>query len=610
MRLYLADPTRQNFYLVLLLIIFGLLSARLLLLQIHTESQPYAIRKVEVLPPRGSIYDRKGRLWVATTPSFNVYITPKYFSLRDTKLVYRLLDLAPTAFERRWQNAVAYSRSKPSLLEKGLTPEKFLVIAENSRLLLGISSEVIHARRYLYPHGGVFLGYLAEVTPQDIERSEGYYRLGNLIGAIGIEKQYEKILAGRKGYRFVVVDAMGREKAPYQDRALDIPPVAGQDIHLTPDLELQAFAESLFYGKVGSLVAIEPKSGEVLALVSSPGYDPNLLATSSFAQGWQKLSQHPLLPLYNRPIQAVYPPGSIFKLLNALIALQESTLFTHTVYPCAGGFLRNRGKPACHVHPAPLDLVGAVQHSCNAYFASVYVDFLHHPKFGSVEEAYTLWREYMLRFGIGRRIGIDLPQEKRGVIPRAQYYHRLYRHRWNAFTILSNAIGQGEILMTPLQMANVMCLIANRGYYIQPHLFKQLRKYPERKIVHFDTIRTSIDKRHFETVIQGMELAVSAGTGYMARIPTIRMAGKTGTAQNPHGKDHSVFVGFAPVEDPKIAIAVVVENAGWGGVWAAPLASLVVEKYLQGTTNPWRMEHIRRGLFVPDSISTFVTQGK
>jgi penicillin-binding protein 2 len=300
----------------------------------------------------------------------------------------------------------------------------------------------------------------------------------------------------------------------------------------------------------------------------------------------------------------MYPPGSTFKLLNALIALQESTLTPQTVYGCVGGFPRGIGKPGCHSHPAPLELIGAIQHSCNAYFAAVYVDFLMHPRFRTIQEAYDTWRDYMLYCGVGRRLGVDIPSEKPGSLPTSRYYNKIYKNRWNAFTIISNSIGQGEVLMTPLQMANIMCLIANRGYYIQPHFFKGVSGQKSENLVHFDTIRVPIDSVHFETVIQGMRLAVEAGTGYTAYVPGLDLCGKTGTAQNPHGKDHSVFVGFAPWYDPKIAVAVIVENAGWGATWAAPIASLVAEKYLKGTlSRPQLYEYICRTPLLPAFVS-------
>lgn len=578
-----------------LLLIGRLAQLQLFAGEYRRQAELNTVRRVEVIPPRGVLRDRKERLWVSNVPFFNLFFTPKEASGIDTVAIAQILNFPPTWLHQRIEQAKQFSLTKPTLLARYVSFSRYAALMERSWQQTGFSGQVLHSRRYLYPAGAHILGYLSEVTPEEIAASEGRYTLGNLVGRSGIEKQYERLLSGRKGYRFIVVDAMGRELYPYQNGTQDIPPVRGMDLVLTVDAELQQFAESLFYGKVGALVAIEPATGEVLCAVSAPTYDPNLLAGEEVTFHWQKLHDAPNLPLYNRVIQGMYPPGSTFKLLNALIALQESTLSATTSYPCAMGFIRNHGKPACHAHPTPLSLVGAIQHSCNAYFASVYTDLLHHPKYEKVEIAYERWRDYMLYFGVGRRIGIDIPSEKPGNLPSKTYYDRIYkRNRWNAYTIVSNSIGQGEVLMTPLQMANVMCIIANRGYYVQPHFLRYIYGQPHKQVVYFDTIRVPIDPRHFETVIEGMRLAVEAGTGYSAYVPGLGLCGKTGTAQNPHGADHSVFVGFAPVESPKIAIAVIVENGGWGATWAAPIASLVVEKYLTGhISRPELLKYIK-----------------
>lgn len=566
-----------------LILIGRLAQLQLANVEAHSRAQLNTIRQLEVVPPRGTIRDRHGRLWVSNLPFFHLLVTPRQISTFDTAKIASLLGVSPASIRQRLNQAASFSMNKPSLFVRYLTLPRFLAFSEQSWYLTGFSGIPIHTRQYHYPAGAHFLGYLSEVTQAEIESSHGAYTLGNLIGRSGLERQYERLLAGRKGARFVVVDAMGRELYPYQQGRHDIPPVPGLDIVLTVDAELQQLAESLFYRKAGAVVAIEPRTGDILCAVSAPTYDPNLFTGEDFSRHWNALQKAPHLPLYNRFLQGMYPPGSTFKLLNALIALQESTLTPTVSYPCAMGFLRGTGKPACHAHPSPLSLKEAIQHSCNAYFASVYVDFLSHPKFGSLSQAYELWREYALYMGVGRRLGVDIPSEKPGFLPKSTYYDRIYgQKRWNAFTILSNSIGQGEVLMTPLQMANFMCVIANRGYYVQPHFFKEIYKQPARSVTYFDTIRVPIDKAHFETVIEGMRLAVEAGTGYTAYLPGLGLCGKTGTAQNPHGKDHSIFIGFAPWDDPKIAIAVIVENAGWGASWAAPIASLLVEKYLTG----------------------------
>lgn len=599
-------PERAFYWYALLLLSALLLVGRLAQLQLFSgESRRQAelntVRRVEVIPPRGVLRDRKERLWVSNVPYFNLFLTPREAQGLDTVNLAHLLDVSPEWFRQRIQQARQFSAVKPSLLMRYVAFPRYAALMENSWRQTGFSAQVLHRRHYLYPTGAHFLGYLSEVTPKEIAESEGRYTLGNLIGRSGLERQYENLLAGRKGYRFIVVDAMGRELYPYEEGRHDIAPVRGSDLVLTVDAELQQFAESLFIGKSGALVAIEPATGEILCAVSAPAYDPNLFSGERAHQNWQTLHSMPRLPLYNRFLQGMYPPGSTFKLLNALIALQESTLTVETSYPCAMGYIRNGGKPACHAHPSPLNLIGAIQHSCNAYFASVYTDLLHHPKYPRIDIAYEIWRDYMLYFGVGRRLGVDIPSEKPGNLPSKAYYDRYYKAgRWNAYTTISNSIGQGEILMTPLQMANIMCIIANRGYYVQPHFLRYIYKQPGRQVSYFDTIRVPIAPEHFERVIQGMRLAVEAGTGYTAYVPGMGLCGKTGTAQNPHGQDHSVFVGFAPWDNPKIAIAVIVENAGWGASWAAPIASLVVEKYLFGTiSRPHLQKYIQDTRFIP-----------
>ncbi|MCS7189055.1 MAG: penicillin-binding protein 2 [Bacteroidia bacterium] len=589
---------RYRQWVALVGITLGVVLLRLTQIQLFSgESRRQAelntVRRVEIVPPRGILRDRQGRIWVSNIPFFNLFVTPREVSGLDTSHMAQVLGLSPAWLKQKLQQATQYSQSKPSLLLRYVSLPRYAILMENAWRQTGFSAQVLHSRLYLYPAGAHFLGYLSEVTPQEIAASEGRYTLGNLIGRSGLERQYERLLAGRKGYRFIVVDAMGREVRSYHEGQHDIPPVRGMDLVLTVDAELQQFAESLFYGKVGALVAMEPSSGEILCAVSAPSYDPNLLAGEEVSSQWQQLNKAQYLPLYNRVIQGMYPPGSTFKLLNAIIALQESTITVSTNHPCAGGYIRNKGKPACHAHPTPLSLIESIQYSCNAYFASLYTDFLHHPKYGKVEIAYEKWRDYLLYFGIGRRLGVDIPSEKPGNLPTKLYYDRIYgRGRWNAYTIISNSIGQGEVLMTPLQMANAMCVIANRGFYVQPHFLRGIYQQPQKQVSYFDTIRVPIEADYFEPIIEGMRLAVEAGTAYTAYVPGLGLCGKTGTAQNPHGKDHSLFVGFAPQDKPKIAIAVVVENAGWGASWAAPIASLVVEKYLTGRVS--RPELLKR----------------
>jgi penicillin-binding protein 2 len=579
---------RRKVILVMMAGVSLLFIGRLFYLQVISEDfakrAELNVVKEHVIPPsRGVIYDRNGRILVTNTPIFDLLITPNELYIPDTTIFERYLRLDRATIRARIEQAFKYSRHKASFLEKQIAPDVFYALQEQLWKCRGITVVSRISREYLYPVGANFLGYISEVNKKDIERSQGYYRSGDLIGAAGLERAYENILRGRKGVEKVKVDVHGKEVGRYADGRYDTLALKGEDIVVTIDAELQHFGERLMRNKIGSIVAIEPATGEILAFVSAPTYDPNLMSGMSFAENWRKLNSDSLKPLFNRPLMAMYPPGSIFKILNALVALNEGTLFKDTYYGCGGGFVRNKGRPACHAHPGPLNLTGAIQHSCNAYFAAVYVDMLHHPKYDNFYDAYDRWQEYMHRFGVGVPTGVDLPHEKKGRIPSKEFYDKWYgKKRWRGMTIVSNSIGQGEIEMTPLQMANVVCVIANKGHFVRPHFFKRLHQ-SSLSPPGYEKVESGVDSVHFNVVIEAMEQVVTAGTGYLAQIPGIAVCGKTGTAENPHGEDHSVFFGFAPKEEPKIVVAVIIENAGFGGVWAAPTASLIMEKYLTGT---------------------------
>lgn len=578
---------------IILLIVFGVLITifvvRLFYLQIvspdYSASAEKNVIKRQVLEPtRGVVYDREMKVFVTNAPIFEINIVPKDLSIPDTQVFTQYLKLDKEQFKKRLKQANDYSKHKSSVLERQIDAHTYTSLQEYLWATKGISTTVRTTRNYLSPVGSNFLGYISEVNKKDIEKSNGYYSQGDLIGASGLERQYESYLRGKKGVRNIMVDVHGREVGAFANGKYDTIPEKGADIQVSVDAELQLFGEVLMRGKSGSIVAIEPETGEILSFISSPSYNPNLLTGGETSTHWRALSLDTLKPLFNRPLMAMYPPGSIFKILNALCALEEGTASEYTTYGCAGGFLRNGGRPKCHIHPTPLNLSGAIQHSCNAYFAGLYVDMLHNTvRFNSFNQAYAAWHEQMDRFGVGHRIGIDIPNEKSGNLPSENYYNRIYgANRWFGMTIISNSIGQGELLMTPLQMANVVAMIANRGYYLQPHFFKRFVNLPQKKLSHIDTIRTGINPKHFDVVVDAMEKVVNEGTGIMAKVPDISICGKTGTAENPHGEDHSVFFAFAPKDNPKIAIAVIVENAGWGGTWAAPIASLMIEKYLKG----------------------------
>lgn len=565
---------------------FFVLGARLFYLQVISDdfsmrAQKNVVKRKILQPSRGIIYDRNGEMFVTNTPSFDMVIVPGELRMPDTSVFVHYLGVSQDVFHKRLVSAQQYSTLKPSIVEKYISFNKFYGLQEHMWKYEGITFEKRFTRDYTIPVGANFLGYISEVNKKDIDKSSGYYQQGDLIGTSGLERHYEAELRGRKGVKMVLEDVYGREMGVFAEGQYDTLPEKGNDLVVSIDGELQRFAEELMVNKKGAIVAIEPSSGEILTFVSAPVFDPNLLTGTELTRNWRTLARDTLKPLFNRALMARYPPGSIFKVLNALIALQEGTITPNTYYGCAGGFARNKGRPACHGHPSPLNVMGAVQHSCNAYFAGLYVDYLHSSRFDSLTQAYNRWRNYMNLFGVGVKTGVDVPDEKAGLIPSTDFYDRWYgKKRWRGMTIVSNSIGQGEVLMTPLQMANVVCAFANKGWYVRPHFYKGLKGKPHAETPKFDTVRIPIDTAYFNIVNEAMFRVVEAGTGYMAKLPDITMCGKTGTAQNPHGKDHSVFFAFAPKDNPKIAVAVIVENATWGGIWAAPIASLVIEKYL------------------------------
>jgi penicillin-binding protein 2 len=576
--------------------VFFIFICRLFFLQVisadySSKAEKNSFKTIPLQPARGIIYDRNKKIYVTNSASFDLLITPSelYIPPQDTYIFEKYLKLSRSAIRQRIEQAKAYSWVKPSVFEKQISFETYSSLQEHLWRCRGFSEEVKNSRQYLFHSGAHFLGYLGEVNNRDIISSNNYYRMGDLTGTSGIERFYEKELRGQKGNKLVMVDVRGREVDSYAKGKYDVQPVKGMDIEISVDVELQVFGEQLMRNKVGSIVAIEPETGEILAFVSAPSFDPTLLSGTEVNVNWRKLSKDSLNPLFNRPLMAMYPPGSVFKILNGLIGLQEGVISANSVYPCPGFFSRNpQGRPRCHSHPGPLSLHGAIQYSCNVYFASLYVDMIRRSaRYDSVYKAYDNWRNYMNMFGVGVKTGVDLPSEKGGLIPTKKFYDRRYgSNKWNGMWIVSNSIGQGEVTMTPLQMANVVCAIANKGYYIEPHFLRRFLNQPASKQKQFKKHTIPIDTAYFNVVIDAMESVVSSGTGWNAFIPDIPVCGKTGTAQNPHGEDHSVFFAFAPKVNPKIAIAVIVENAGWGGVWAAPIASLMIEKYIKGKLSP------------------------
>ena len=537
---------------------------------------------------RGQIYDRNGKLVVYNTPVYDLMVVPKKAKIADTLAFCHLLEITPPQMDSlvaRMKKEKGYSRSRPSVFLGQLSTVDFAKIQDGLIDYPGFYVTARTIRHYPYASMANTLGYVGEISQKKLEQQEnGYYSQGDYVGLSVLEASYEEQLRGKKGVKYVMVNVHHVEKGAFKNGVLDTTAVAGESLTATVDIELQQYAEQLMQNKVGSLVAIEPKTGEVLAMVSSPSYDPNVLAgTRAYSRNYNKLVRDPLLPLYSRPLQAVYRPGSIFKLVQTLATLQEGAIKTNS-------FMPDNGPMKCHKHSSAHNgLHNAIQYSCNVYFYQVFRHNIYYQETGNTfkdsERGLMRWREAVTKFGFGRRLGIDLPNEKRGFVPDTAYFNKLYgAHSWKFSNWYSMAIGEGELGVVPLQMANLAAIIANKGYYYTPHLVKGIGK--ENKVLEQYTTRNyvGVDSSYFGVVISGMEDAVRAGTvSYYAHMDSITMIGKTGTSENKKGqKDHSVFVAYAPKENPKIAIAVYVENAGFGGSVAAPIASLIVEKHIKG----------------------------
>lgn len=561
---------------------------RLLFLQVldseyKISAENNVLRYITVTPPRGSLFDRNGQLVVYNESSYDLYVIPKQVKSIDTVEFCELLAIDKSEFLERLQKAKNYSMYKPSVFLEQLSREDFAYLQEKLFKYSGFFFQSSRIRNYTYPIGAHLLGYVGEVDKRDIEK-EPYYRQGDYAGKSGIEKAYEKILRGKKGLRIVMVDVFNREKGSYQNGKYDSAAIAGKDLYLTIDLELQRYGERLMQNKRGSAVAIEPSTGGILALVSSPAYDPNLLIGRERTKNFSALNMDTLKPLFNRATMAQYPPGSTFKTLNSLIAMEEGLLFVETTYPCRG--VGTTPIPCSHNHYSPLSFLHAIEQSCNPYFWAVYRSILDQNKFRSFNESYNDWRNRAAEFGLGKPLPGDVPDQRGGNLPKEEYYNKYFgKTGWRSMTIRSLSIGQGEIELTPIQLANLAAAIANRGYYYPPHVLKEVEGVEESKKMYDQRFDINIEKRHFETLIEGMQLVYEGASGsarWYRFDDSTTMCGKTGTSQNPHGENHSVFIAFAPKDNPRIAIAVVVENAGYGATWAAPIATLMIEKYLKG----------------------------
>lgn len=548
-----------------------------------------------IYPSRGMMYDRNGELVVYNQPAYDIQMIPREVHDFDTIDFCEALQITPEALRNRLADIKnkklnpGYSPYIPQTVISHLTAQDYGRIQEKLYRFDGFFIQKRVIRQYNHIAAANVLGNIREVNKKDIKRDD-YYAAGDYTGDLGVEKSYEQILRGKKGQEILIRDAHGRIKGRYNNGSLDVAPVSGKDITLSLDIELQKYGEQLMQNKIGAIVAIEPETGEVLAMVSSPTYDPTLLTGRQRGKNYRELSNNALLPLYDRSLMAAYPPGSTFKPTQGLIFLQENIIDNNTLFPCAHGYISGGLRVGCHSHGAPLPLKPAIQTSCNAYFCWGLKSMLDYKRsrYGTVSDVFEVWKNHMVSMGYGYKLGIDLPSESRGFIPNSKYYSKKYgENHWSANTIISIAIGQGEILATPLQIANLSATIANRGHYITPHVVKEIigDTIPS---IYREPRYTTISPQYYNDIVEGMRMAVTGGTCRIANIPGLDVCGKTGTAQNPHGRDHSVFMGFAPMDNPKIAICVYVENAGFGATYGVPIGSLMIEKYLTGNISPQR----------------------
>ena len=541
-----------------------------------------------IYPTRGIIHDRNGNILVGNKVAYDLMVTPKEVEAFDTLALCKVLDITPEFVREKMDEFYRNRRRigwQSVVMIKQIPSETYMKFAEISYKFPGFRGQARSIREYPFNAGGNLLGYVSEVNSSYIERHPDEYKAGDYAGMTGIEAAREKELRGEKGYNIWLRDSRNKIESRYRDGELDEEAVPGDNITTTIDAELQRYGQMLMDNKVGSLVAIEPSTGEILTLVSSPGIDVDQLA--NIGQHYKEISTDPYKPMFNRAVQASYPPGSVFKIVNGLIGLQEEVFTPETKYSCNMGYHFGRNKLGCHAHKSPIDFEESIMMSCNAYYCYVLRALLENPKYASIAESMDKWNEYVKSFGFGQKLGSDFPSELGGSIPDSKYYNRVYRNGgWKATTVISLSIGQGEIGCTPLHLANLCATVANRGFYYTPHIIKDSEnvtidpKYKEKNY-------TMVDTTHFHKVIGGMYRAVnsgygSGGTASVAAVEGLDICGKTGTAQNPHGDDHSVFICFAPRDNPKIAVAAYVENGGFGATWAAPIASLLVEKYLNG----------------------------
>ena len=599
---------RNYFLQILTVIVAFIFTIRLLELQLINSdykflSQNNAILESPVFPDRGFIYDRNNKILVANQPGYDLMVIPENTTKFDTLELSQLLNITYKNFDLKFKKMMNFSNKIPSIVSGEISKERHAFIQEKLWKYPGFYLQKKSIRKYYYKVGSNILGYISEVNENDMLK-DSYYQAGELIGRQGIEKYYENYLRGIKGKAFYQKDRFNRIIGPYENGEIDITPIPASNINLTIDIDLQIYGEALLKNKRGGIVAIEPNTGEILALISAPGYDPNLLVGKERSSNYRKLANDTLSkPLFDRGLQAQYSPGSPLKVLNALIALQEGVIRKETRFTCNKGHFYARGAfMECHCNIGTSNnLISAIFQSCNTYFANAYKNIINSKS--SPSDGVNNWKNHLSSFGLGEYLGYDLPIGQPGFIPDSNYYNNLYnKGGWKASNIISNSIGQGEVLTTPIQMANFTAAIANRGFYITPHFIKSIKG--NKKIKMFEKKKTTIDSIYFEHIIDGMEKVIQNGTAKIARVNGIEICGKTGTVENfinlegekTQLTDHSMFIAFAPKHNPKIALAVFVENGHWGSRWAAPIASLMIEKYINKSTNrKWLENRMLKG---------------
>ena len=573
------------------IVLTAVLITRLFYIQVISDeyilsAENNVIRRLPIYPARGVILDRYEKILVQNEPVYDLMIIPREVKAFDTLEFCKLIGIDLAGFHKRFKKARNYSPYKASIFEKQLSVQIYGSFQEKLSNYPGFFVQNRTVRRYPDSIAAHFLGYIGEVNQKVIEKSKGFYSQGDYHGITGIEKSYEELLRGQRGVQNLMVDALNRPKGNYANGKYDTVAVSGEHMISSLDKELQKFGEQLMHNKIGSIVAIEPSTGEILSFVSSPAYDPNSMVGRKRGNNYMTLLNDKYKPMFVRPIQAEYPPGSIFKVVNALVAQQFRLINENTYFFCPGGYRYGRkGFMGCtHVHGS-INLENSITESCNTYYGYAYSRMIDYAGMRPVN-AFKRWRKAVSAFGIGTALGIDLPGERNGLLPTDELYTKRFKNnQWGSAYTISLSIGQGELGITPLQMANVMAIVANRGFFYKPHLIKAIGSKKVIKKEYLQKNNAGINSKYFNVVIDGMSAVVNqpSGTAWYSKIEDIEMCGKTGTVQNPHGKDHSVFVAFAPRDNPKIAIAVVVENAGFGATWSAPIASLMVEKYIKKT---------------------------